>query len=320
MTQRTRTSTAFALIAAAGFVMLVGTLAFGVVKLRHLAAAETTVAVVREQATAADPAQPQPAQPQSVRPVPQQQPLSAARSAAAPLLETAHASLRRVPEFSEMEAKAEAALNTPITVRFEESDLKSVLEKLSELAGVSVRTAAQEGMKEALQNNNAEPVTLDIKGQPLKAVIADVYKAAFDLSYDSLGPGIRLTAAPTENGIEVGVAGHGVVDERETRVYVVGHLLRDPEDTRRIINLLYDKAGGYWIVSADGSVRGVRAGGMTMTVADDNDVYFMAQFAGSIVHLESLGALVVNANPQAHFEIVRTLRLLDEVSRVAAAG
>ena len=54
-----------------------------------------------------------------------------------------------------------------------------------------------------------------------------------------------------------------------------------------------------------------------MPITSD-DVGFMALFAGSIVNLKSLGALVVNANPQAHFEIVRTLRLLDEVSQVAA--
>jgi hypothetical protein len=217
-----------------------------------------------------------------------------------------------------MEAKAEAALNSLITVSLKETDLKSALEKLSELAGVAIRPSEQAGLGEALGYDNAKLLTLEFSDQPLRSVLASVYKTAFELTHESLGPGIKVTAAPTANGIEIGAAGYGVSDERETRVYLVGHLLRDPDDTRQILNLLYDKAGGYWTISAEGSFRGVRGGGMTMTVADDDDVLFMAQFAGSIVHLKSLGALVVNANPQAHFEIVQTLRLLDEVSQVAA--
>ena len=315
MKQRSRNSAALVLFGTAGFLVMVGAVVFSLVELKYLAANESPkiVPVARELPAAADPFQPQP-----LDPVPELQPLPGAKLVAVPRPGIQPGSFRRVPEFTEMEAKAEAALNAPITVSFKDTDLKSALEKLSELTGVPIRTAAQSGLDEALGYDNARQLTLDFKNQPLRSVLATVYKTAFELTPESLGPGIRVTAAPTENGIEVGAAGYGIADERETRIYLVGHLLSDPEDTQQILNLLYDKTGGYWTVSAEGNFRGVRGGGMTMTVADDDDVLFMAQFAGSIVHLKSLGALVVNSNPQAHFEIVRTLRLLDEVSQVAA--
>ncbi len=314
MMQRTQLSTALTILGVAGFLTAVGATGFSVVTARNLsAAAEPLAAPVAEKEPLDLDLQPRP-----LKPAPAPQPVVPVLPIAAPHAAQQAVSFRGVPAFTEIEAKAEAALNSPITVSFKDTDLTSALEKLSELAGVSVRQAAQKGLNEILQENDAKPLTLEFSNQPLRTVLAGVYKVALELkSDDSLGPGIRITAAPTENGIEVGVASHGPADERETRVYLVGHLLREPEDTRQILNLLYDKAGGYWTVSAEGNLQGVRAGRMTMPITSD-DVGFMALFAGSIVHLKSLGALVVNANPQAHFEIVRTLRLLDEVSQVAA--
>ena len=316
MKQRSRNSSANVVLGAAGFLVTVGAVVFSVVQLKYLAAAEGSapVPIAREQLPIEDRLQPP-----AFDPVPEQQPIPAANPIAVSRRGAQARSLRRVPEFSEMEAKAEAALNMPVSLGFQDQDLEAVLERLSKLAGVSIRPAQQAGFLEALAYDNAQPLTLDFKDRPLREVLSTVYKAAFELNADSLGPGVKVVAAPTTNGIEIGASGYGASDERQIRIYLVDHLFKDTEDTQRILDLVKDQAGGYWKVSASNGRGGLRVAGSVMTVADDDDVLVMSQMAGSIVHLKSLGGLVVDANPQAHSEIVRTLRLLEEAYQVSVS-
>lgn len=315
MLQRSRNSAAVLLIGTVGCLVTVGAVVFGVVQLRYLAAAEAPAAepVDREQPVGGDVDFP----PLPAVPVPTLQPLPATRPVAAARPSVVAGSLRRVPAFTEMETNAAAALETPVTISFEETDLKSALEKLSELAGVSIRPAVQAGFEEALGYDNANPLTLDFKDLPLKSVLRTVFKMAFELNADSLGHGVKVVAAATDGGIEIGVAGYGSPDNRDTRFYLVGHLLNDRDDAAQIINLLQNHVGGYWNVPTDDGRGGILIGRMVMTGADDDDVYAMTHLAGTITHLKSMGALVVDANPQAHFEITRMLRMLDEVHQIS---
>ena len=312
MKQRSRNSAALVLFGTAGFLVTVGAVVFSLVELKFLAANESPkiVPVVRELNAAADPFRPE-----ALDPVPELQPLPGAKLVPVPRPGIQPGSLRRVPEFSEMEAKAEAALNTKVTISFEETQLESALQKLSELAGVPVHPAP---LDEHWDYDITKPFTLDFKEEPLGAVLRSVYRVATGLNSGSLGAGFNVTAAATENGIEVGISGFGMPEKRETRIYLVKDLLSDPEESVDIIKLLHDRSGGYWRVTTENGRGGVRAFGAVMTPDDDDDVYQMGQAAGSIVHLKSMGALVVDANPQAHFEIVKILRLLSEAQQVAA--
>ncbi len=312
MTQRFRSSAVFVLLGATGFLTMVGAVVFSVVQLKYLTAAETPaiVPVVGDQRAEADDFRPP-----ALAPVPELQPLPAAKPVAVPRSGIQAGSLRRVPDFSEMEAKAEAALNTPITVSFKEIDLKSALAQLSELSGVPVHPAP---LDKSWDYDTTKPFTLDFKEEPLSTVLRSVYRFATGLNSGSLGAGFNVTAAATENGIEVGISGYGMPEKRETRIYLVKTLLSDPEEAEEIIKLLHDRSGGYWRVTTENGRGGVRAFGAVMTPEDDDDVYLMGQASGSIAHLKSMGALVVDANPQAHFEIFKMLRLLSEAQQVAA--
>lgn len=184
MMQRTQLSTALTILGVAGFLTAVGATGFSVVTARNLsAAAEPLAAPVAEKEPLDLDLQPRP-----LKPAPAPQPVVPVLPIAAPHAAQQAVSFRRVPAFTEIEAKAEAALNSPITVSFKDTDLTSALEKLSELAGVSVRQAAQKGLNEILQENDAKPLTLEFSNQPLRTVLAGVYKVALELkSDDSLG-------------------------------------------------------------------------------------------------------------------------------------
>ena len=311
MVQRTQHSTALTILGVAGFLIAVGATGFSVVTGQSLsAAAEPLAAPVAEKEPLDLDLQPKP-----LKPVPAPQPVATCHPMVA--LNGGHpaSSFRRVPAFTEMEAKAEAALNSPITASFANTDLKSALAQLSELAGVPVHPAP---LEEAWDYDITKPFTLDFKDEPLGTVLSSVYRFATGLNSSSLEVGFNVTAAATEDGIEVGISGFGMPEKRETRIYLVTTLLSDPEEAEKIIKLLHDRAGGYWRVKTENGRGGVQVFGTVITAEDDDDVYQMGQVAGSIVHLKSMGALVVDANPQAHFEIVKMLRLLSEAQEVAA--
>ncbi len=318
MLQRSRNSAAFLLIGTVGCLATVGAVVFGVMQLRYLAAAEAPAIEPFERDQPIGDAVDVPPLPPA--PVPTLKPLPVTRPVAAARPNVAAESLRRVPAFTEMEAKAEAALDTPVTIRFEDVDFRTAFERLSELAGVPIEPSP--GLlhrDDELTYDASKEFSAEFREQTLRDVVANVFKAGYGVSPEEfLEAGFSIGVAPTAKGIEFGFRGIGPEAGRDTRVYIVGHLFQDSDDAQKILNLVYSQCGGYWRVPTADGRGGVWIAGHVMTLADDNDVLMMAQAAGSIVHLKSLGTLVVNANPQAHFEVTRTLRLLNEVHQVSA--
>ncbi|MBI1312425.1 hypothetical protein GC176_14130 [bacterium] len=309
MTQRTRNSAALALLGAAGVLAAVGAACFNGARPAGLSAAEGAgVGSGAFDSPAAPEAKLQEPPPLVLKPQP------APPIGVAPLPVASTSAIQRVPAFTEMEAKAEAVLDLPVTVRFEDVDLKTAFDKLAELAGVPVGLGAGLGQfGDEFGYESASRFSAEFKGKPLSLVIQKVFMAAFEI--ESLSPPDSLfsfTFAPTASGIEFGICGYGPAATRDTRIYLVGHLLHDSDDCQRIIELLCSQSGGYWNVSTSDGRGGVRVNGTVMTTADDNDVLVMAQMAGSIVYLKSMRVLVVTANPQAQYKVVTGLRLLND--------
>ncbi len=316
MKQRSRILTAFGLLGLTGLLVTAGAVVFSVVRVHDLTAAEAQelVPAAREQ-PAADTSQLQPLQP-----LPSAEPARRVR----PVVPAAvwAGGIRRVPDFSEMETKAEAALETRVTAALKDVGLKAALDSLSKSAGVPIQLS--QGLLEysdELTFDETQGISAEFSDTPLRQVLRDVFLQALELDQtdwqELRDSGQSIQIVPTPGGVEVGLSVIGTSASHSTRVYLLGMLASDEDSRKQIIQLLYDGAHCYWkYPTADGKTA-IRWNGAVFSTNDDDDVLQMARFAGSITWINSIGGLVVTTDEASHHEIVQTLRLLDEALQVA---
>jgi len=224
------------------------------------------------------------------------------------------------PEFfpppTAAEQRYEKALEEPISISFNETPLAEALTRLSEQAGVPIQLDSNI-QKEFADTVQASALNFDFQDCPLRSILERINLNAADLETPP-----KVVWYVADDGITLTLqelAYYGV-QSLMRRIYPVGDLCETDSEAEQLVELLKSSTGTYWkTTSADGS-PGLLVSGIAYSVKDDNDIYAMMAFAGSITYLDSIDGLVVQTDRATHADVLAMLRMLRQAKQAFKAG
>lgn len=218
------------------------------------------------------------------------------------------------PPPSAVERRYEAALETPITVTFDETPLPEALETLSELADVPIKF---DRVRNPESGEILQPASAVLSGEfndaPLQAILSRI-----PFNPDGFDVPATTTMYVAADGILLTIRELAPISGPHSirRIYPVGDLCASQSASDQLVNLLQFSTGMYWKLTTDDGVGGMIVGGAVYT-GDQEDIYEMMPYAGSISYLESVHGLIVQTDPATHAEILQMLRMLRQAKQAA---